>query len=270
MFNEMRLRGIGTCAGGLTILLASVAGAMSIRSSSRIVARSADGAHELIEVIESGPEGGGALRYQLGDRKLTISSTFSPGDGSRPQAVPEASCREQVTELGVLLAKLGFRGVKAHPEACGREGREGAVEVVPVQEDLALTLRSVMGGAIRGGGQQVVVKAELRNASDRPFRIVWEPSGEQPSVVVVDGRDIALPIGPSTAALLGWVQLEPGGRREIVATVDLPVGRHQISWRYRVEQGPYHRPLENCWTGTLVTPAATIDVGQIGELLPRR
>jgi hypothetical protein len=242
---------------------------MGVRSSSSSLARSPDGKHELFEVQESGPEGGGSLSYRLDDQTFTISRDFSPGDGSRPQAVPEALCRERLRALEASSVRLHFRSVKVHPEACAQARREGAVQWVPLQEDLVLTLRSVLGGAIRGGEQQLTVNAELRNASPYPFRIVWEPSGEQPLALIVDGKDRALPIGPSTAVLLGWVYMNPDDHRDISMAIDLPVGRHEIAWRYRVEVGPYGRPMENCWTGTLVTPAAKIDVGKVGELLPR-
>src|SRR5204863_377485 len=71
-------------------LLPGVTSAMGIRNTRTLLARSPDGAHALYEIRGHGPEGGGSLGYRLEGRRrddtadYPVSSTFSPGDGSRP------------------------------------------------------------------------------------------------------------------------------------------------------------------------------------------
>jgi hypothetical protein len=180
--------------------------------------------------------------------------------------VSEAECRKRVVQLKALLAQLSFRNVKTDADACRTPSREGAVTVEPGPEDLALRVGSVHGDALRGGEQLVSVTAELRHAGERTFRIVWQPSGEQPLLLIVDGKEHPLPIGPSTAALLGWIQFYPDQRRSETTSLTLPVGPHTLAWRYRVDAGPYGRPLENCWKGVVTSPTVTIQAGTPGEL----
>jgi hypothetical protein len=119
---------------------------------------------------------------------------------------------------------------------------------------------SYLGGATRGGAQRLLVRAKLTNVSDQPVRIVWQPSGEQPLSLLVDGETEPLPLRPATAALIGWRELAPGESVSDSLSLILPVGTHALAWRYVVVKGPYGRPLTRCWTGTLITPTRTVSI----------
>ena len=112
------------------VVAAAAAAAMSIREHSRSLGKSGDHKSELFEDVSDGPEGGGSISYRLtGDEVQTflISSDFSPGNGSRPQTVPEKLCRERLTALAALLKARGFQGLAVHPEVCAQKARVGAV-----------------------------------------------------------------------------------------------------------------------------------------------
>ena len=116
-------------------LLPGVTFAMGIRQTRTLLARSPDGAHALYELRGHGPEGGGSLGYRLEGRRrddtadYAVSSTFSPGDGSRPQTIAIDVCVERVDALGAALVKRGFRGVTTHAEGCRTKARDGLVTV---------------------------------------------------------------------------------------------------------------------------------------------
>ncbi|MBS2030479.1 MAG: hypothetical protein JST54_21430 [Deltaproteobacteria bacterium] len=117
----------------LTVVFASSTSlAMSIHSEETPIAKSDDGATTLIQVDSYGPEGGGSLVYKLksarGEESFVISSNFSPGDGSRPQAISEKACVEALTQLGAKTASWKAH-VVVHPEACGAKGRSAPVTV---------------------------------------------------------------------------------------------------------------------------------------------
>jgi hypothetical protein len=121
---------------------------------------------------------------------------------------------------------------------------------------LAMTLT---GGAVRDG-QVVTVRAELKNVSKKVMRVVWKPSGPQPLTLLIDGHEHAMPLGISTAALLGWVELKPGESIADQEPVVLAPGPHQLFWRYVVTRGPYGRQLEHCWTGTMKSTPLKVQV----------
>jgi len=106
--------------------------AMHVRADRTELARAADGA-ALYEVREAGPEGGGALTYRVegkapGDAvDFVVSSDFSPGDGSRPQRVSPATCRQRLAALGAELAKRKIAGATVHPDRCDARSRSGLV-----------------------------------------------------------------------------------------------------------------------------------------------
>lgn len=113
-------------------------------------------------------------------------------------------------------------------------------------------------GPIRSAREQVTVTAEVTNVSERPMRIVFQPSGPQPLVLFVDGEAHELPHGFARAALVGWVELKPGEHVAERTSEAIDVARaHTFSWRYVSSGGPYGRPLERCWKGTLTTPPFT-------------
>jgi hypothetical protein len=119
-------------------LRATLAGALlalSVETSSTIIARSADGASTLAEVRARGPEGGGSLAYRIsgkakGDRlELVVSSDFGDGGGGRPQRVSSGVCAERLARLAGELDKRGFPGVATHPERCSAKSRSNLVTV---------------------------------------------------------------------------------------------------------------------------------------------
>lgn len=101
------------------------AGAMRIRTNVRLLAWSTDGLSFLLEVNQGGPEGGGSLGYQVHDtrdgsaRAFTISSDFSPGDGSTPQAIRAEQCRQTAAGLARSITSKGIKGVIIRPDSCG-------------------------------------------------------------------------------------------------------------------------------------------------------
>lgn len=121
------------------VLLPCTGWGMHIRTNVEILAFSQDGAAALLEKGEFGPEGGGALSYVLVSAKaahrleVTVSSDFSPGDGSRPQRVDVKTCQSALRRLGKVLAEAGVAGVVTHPERCSKRGR--LVEVSPKKKE---------------------------------------------------------------------------------------------------------------------------------------
>jgi hypothetical protein len=122
------------CAPLLATLIAfaPIAGAMSIRTTKKQLARAADGA-TLYEVRADGPEGGGSLTYRVQGKAardhvdFVVSSDFGHGGSEKPQIVSAEECRQRLAALGAELAKRKIAGVALHPEACASADREGTV-----------------------------------------------------------------------------------------------------------------------------------------------
>jgi hypothetical protein len=112
------------------IALAPIAGAMSVRTTKKQLARAADGA-TLYEVRADGPEGGGSLTYRVQGKAardhvdFVVSSDFGHGGSEKPQIVSAEECRQHLAALGAELAKRKIAGVALHPEACASAEREG-------------------------------------------------------------------------------------------------------------------------------------------------
>lgn len=111
------------------------AGAMSIRTNVSLLAFSRSGESFLLQVSKDGPEGGGSLGYALYDVRrrtvavFTISSDFSPGDGSTPQRIHAGSCQAAAGKLRRLLAQKKYPGVSVRPGRCAGKRRWNVVEV---------------------------------------------------------------------------------------------------------------------------------------------
>jgi hypothetical protein len=115
--------------------------ALSIREKRTRIAQSKDGKWSLVQVDRAGPEGGGSLAYQVapttpaGDdqknpaRSYVVSSTFSPGNGSKPQTISVAGCQKAANDLAAELVKTGFVGVAVNPENCREKERNRVVLV---------------------------------------------------------------------------------------------------------------------------------------------
>jgi hypothetical protein len=109
--------------------------ALSVETSSTIIARSADGESKLVEVRARGPEGGGSLTYRIAGKakadklELLVSSDFGNGGGGRPQRVSSGVCAERLARLASELEKRGFRGVATHADRCSAKPRTNLVTV---------------------------------------------------------------------------------------------------------------------------------------------
>jgi len=126
------------------LALPSPANALRIRSSVRLLAWSSDGLSFLMEVTRDGPEGGGSLGYSVHDardgssRAFTISSDFSPGDGSTPQAIRAAQCKGTAAELARAITGKGIKGMVIRPASC--EGKR--MMVVSVSKKAASRVKA--------------------------------------------------------------------------------------------------------------------------------
>lgn len=125
----------------LLLTLAIPSTAMRTRHTVNPVAWSQGGQAVLLNVDAHGPEGGGSQAYWIMDDRgnesevWTISSDFSPGDGSRPQVVSVGACKQCATEMKRALDSLGFGVmVKVDASACGTAGRE-VVATLPHRPD---------------------------------------------------------------------------------------------------------------------------------------
>ncbi len=105
---------------------------MHISVTVEVAALSADGGAALLVRGGHGPEGGGSLGYEVVGRgdgfAGTVSSTYSPGDGSEPEVVAAAACRAVARRLAELTAD--FPGVSVRPGACGGD-RRAVVTLAP-------------------------------------------------------------------------------------------------------------------------------------------
>jgi hypothetical protein len=114
------------------------ASAMRITTNVHLLGWSEDGRSALLFEARFGPEGGGAFAYLVVSAsaptrsRFEYSSDFSPGDGSRPQRVSAAACRELVSALAALLQKKGFSGVSAQPAGC--DGRRSSLIRIPDEQ----------------------------------------------------------------------------------------------------------------------------------------
>lgn len=114
-------------------LLPAPARALRIRSSVTLLAWSGDGESLLLLKEEHGPEGGGSSTYLVvGTRppravSATVSSDFSPGDGSTPERVPAAACEQGLRQVERALRKLGIKAVEVHVRRCASKDRSGLV-----------------------------------------------------------------------------------------------------------------------------------------------
>jgi hypothetical protein len=91
-----------------------------------------------------GPEGGAALTYRVEGKAggsgvdFLVSSTYSPGDGSQPQVISSAVCKQRLAALADEMSKRGIHGVATHPDRCRATGRDGVVTAqAPAQSPAA-------------------------------------------------------------------------------------------------------------------------------------
>jgi hypothetical protein len=127
--------GAGAIALGAALAADLSASAMQVRYDRIELARSADGASTLYEVRGRGPEGGGSLAYRVEGKDrakrvdFLVSSTFSPGNGSKPQVVPTADCEKRLAALAAESTRRDILGVTAHPDRCRADNREHLVTI---------------------------------------------------------------------------------------------------------------------------------------------
>jgi hypothetical protein len=138
---------------------ADPAGAMSIRSSEFLLAWSQDGRAFLINRSEDGPEGGGAESYRIVcpaeklDEEFRVTSTFSPGDGSRPERVSVPACQQALGELNRLLQAHRFQDVACTLTVTAQTSRRGLVTTGEQSQDL------IARGRFAPRGEQWVLDA---------------------------------------------------------------------------------------------------------------
>jgi hypothetical protein len=117
----------------LCLVLTSPAQALSMRVVHTPLVASRNGQAALFLVSTLGPEGGGSIEFLLVTPKqqsrFMVSSNFSPGGSSRPQAIGEAKCRIAVSRLQGALRQAGILDFAAHPDRCHGHAREQAVYV---------------------------------------------------------------------------------------------------------------------------------------------
>lgn len=95
---------------------------MSLKSFAMCVSKSFDvldwnlkGDAVLINKTSHGPEGGGDKSYLIIDftkkekNVYTLSSNFSPGDGSKPERVTVSECKERVEKVNEILESKNFK-----------------------------------------------------------------------------------------------------------------------------------------------------------------
>ena len=140
-------------------LLPAPARAMRIRSSVTLLAWSGDGESLLLLKQEHGPEGGGSSTYLVvGTRppravSATVSSDFSPGDGSTPEQVPVKACEQGLRQVERALRKLGIKGVAVQVKRCASKGRTGLVtpKTATPRDALAVTSGKIVAVGLKQG-----------------------------------------------------------------------------------------------------------------------
>jgi len=140
-------------------LLPGPARAMRIRSSVTLLAWSTDGESLLLLQEEHGPEGGGSSTYLVvGTRppravSATVSSDFSPGDGSTPERVPVKACEQGLRQVERALRKLGIKGVAVHVKRCAGKDRAGLVtpKTAPPRNVLAVSKGKTVAVGLKQG-----------------------------------------------------------------------------------------------------------------------
>lgn len=171
------------CVAAVALWLcgAVTARAMCSRTSFAVLAWNPAGTAVLLEKRQDGPEGGGALSYVVfgfagnQGRSFSVSSDFSPGDGSTPETVTAAVCRQNVGAANALLKELGFAArLKADDAACGPRRRGGVTG----------------GGAVKEAPAALV--AEVQKALALPSGVeAWSTNGQQVLLLQENGSCMA-------------------------------------------------------------------------------
>ncbi len=113
----------------ITLLIyGSSSHAMCVHKTYQTVAWNKPGTAALIRETASGPEGGGATIFYVFDfakktsESFSVSSTFSPGDGTEPQSVSPDECTKTAAAGNQTLNKLGFK-IKFNADMCKSKSR---------------------------------------------------------------------------------------------------------------------------------------------------
>lgn len=109
--------------------------ALNIRHDERIVLQSADKKTTLLQRNGRGPEGGSSIEFILKregetDKSYFISRTFSPGDGSKPETVKEADCRQA---LGKLKKDTESLRLFVNPHACASDRNKAVAPLAEIE-----------------------------------------------------------------------------------------------------------------------------------------
>jgi hypothetical protein len=178
---------------------------MHITSTVEVIAFSSDGAAALVARREDGPEGGGSLSFVLVGRGVsgTLTSTFSPGDGSTPETVSAAACRAVANALAAATAD--FVGVSVQPRACAQD-RTTVVRAAPEARRAVAAARAgvsadrwkVTGDTATADGVALVLRpGETAEAwGTGPLLLVVVEGGMSSRLALAhdrEGRDVPIP-----------------------------------------------------------------------------
>ncbi len=214
-------------------LCSTLALAMSLRTDLTVLAFSQDGASALVQVVVSGPEGGGQIAYELWSasapvrERFELSSDLSPGDGSRPQAVADKTCVARLQELGATLKRRGFRGATVQPGQCSKRGnlvtvdKQQLADVAAAQFKAKNNKLSHEGLEVRFRGSNI----DLMKGEDRQCTIA-QPKREAPAEIHVSGTKsgklvyVLQKVGDGDEGLLGLCGAGPDGALKALPLTD--------------------------------------------------
>lgn len=198
-------------------LLPRAASALHVRADVGPLAWSADGRSVLLADRHFGPEGGGSLTYLVVSAaapavsQFEVSSDFSPGSGSRPQAVPGVVCRRRLMALATLLGEKGFAGVEVETGGCRERQRDELVRVAPAQAEAMRGAALPPGGA--KGWRVTAAKGGVRIAAPggKGERLAARSADAAEAYLSPGGLLLVLADVVGERHLLGVLALEPDG-----------------------------------------------------------
>jgi hypothetical protein len=149
-------------------LTPAAARALCVDTVYSVLAFSPDGDSVLLEERAHGPEGGGSLAYLLLSAtaptatRFSVSSNFSPGDGSEPESVSTAQLQKTLRALAEAVKRKKLAGVQVTAANASR------VDMVRLQPSAARgTGLAVARGELVGGGLRISLKGNALTVSDR-------------------------------------------------------------------------------------------------------
>lgn len=211
--------------------------AMHVRTSIMIAAWSDDGTSVLLQINDSGPEGGGAESYRLlsakapTDMMTVLSSNFSNG-AQENQTISAKARQAALTALVAALKAKGFSGVSSDGQnlflPSPAKGTPVVVETAAkggAQRDAVAKLRIVLEGSsvrIEAAGRPVAsvrcLRAPYNEEKSYHTEAVLSPTGK---LLVLISSSTALGID----ALCGLFA-SPSGQPAELRAIELPGAPH--------------------------------------------